>query len=110
MARIIARVLALGAVAVSVAVAATPAKATTVRQLKTVQDGTCVRPTSNPTDLRAQNCSTKPTKARDWEVIIVSSNCQIAVSVSMVTDTASSPATSTGIPCGSYGIATPANA
>jgi hypothetical protein len=74
MVKILARVLALAAVAVSVAVTATPAQAATVRQLKTVHNGTCVRPTSKPADLRAQSCSTKPTKARDWEVIVVSSN------------------------------------
>lgn len=75
MSRILARVLALAAIAVTATLAAAaPAQAATVRQLKTVQDGTCLRPTSNPADLRAQSCSTKPTNARDWEVILVSSN------------------------------------
>jgi len=75
MSRILARVLALAAVAVTAALAvAAPAQAAAVRQLKTVQNGTCVRPTGNPADLRAQSCSTTPATARDWEVIIVSSS------------------------------------
>jgi hypothetical protein len=71
MARILARVLALAAVAVSVAATATPAQAATYRQLRATKDGTCVRAGS---DLRAQSCSTKPTNARDWQVILISSN------------------------------------
>ncbi|RSM67439.1 hypothetical protein DMB66_15910 [Actinoplanes sp. ATCC 53533] len=72
MTRTIARVIALVAVALTATLAAaTPAQAATIRQIKTVKDGTCVRPTTKPTDLRARSCSTKPIKARDWQVIAV---------------------------------------
>ncbi|MEU7906351.1 hypothetical protein [Actinoplanes sp. NPDC049118] len=72
MARTLMRVAALAAVALTATlVAATPAQAATVRQIKTVKDGTCVRPYANPADLRARSCSTKPTKARNWQVILV---------------------------------------
>lgn len=65
------RVVALAVVALTVMLTAgAPAQAAAVRQLKTVKDGTCVRPYGNA-DVRAQNCSTKPTKARDWRVIVV---------------------------------------
>jgi hypothetical protein len=67
MSRILARLLALAAVTLAATLAAAvPAQAATVRQIKTVKDGTCVRPYATPADLRAQSCSTKPTKARDW--------------------------------------------
>jgi hypothetical protein len=72
MIRNLVRLLALAAVALTTTFAAAdPAQAATVRQIKTVKDGTCVRPYAKPADLRAQSCSTKPTKARDWQVIAV---------------------------------------
>src|SRR5690242_2777214 len=74
MTRTLARAAAVTAVALAATLAATvPAQASSVRQIKTVTDGTCVRPYVKPTDLRAQNCNTKPTSARDWRVIIVGS-------------------------------------
>ena len=74
MARILARVLALAAVAVSVAATAMPAQAATYRQLRATKDGTCVRAGSAATDLRARSCGITPTAARDWQVILISSN------------------------------------
>jgi len=72
MTRILARVIAVAALAITATlVASVPAQAAAVRQIKTVKDGTCVRPYANPADLRAQNCNSKPTRARDWQVIRV---------------------------------------
>jgi Ricin-type beta-trefoil lectin domain len=53
---------------------AAPAQAASYRQLKTVQDGTCLRAGSTASDLRARSCAIAPTAARDWQVILIDSN------------------------------------
>lgn len=72
MIKVLTRVISLAATALTATLAApAPAQAVAYQRLKTIQNGTCLRTTSNPADLRAQSCSTKPVAARDWKVIVV---------------------------------------
>lgn len=66
------RIVTLAAAALTlVAVAAAPAQAAAYRQLKATKDGTCVRTTASPADLRSRSCAVTPTSARDWQVIVI---------------------------------------
>jgi len=75
MTKTLARVVLGAAMALSTTLTlAAPAQAATYRQIKAVKDGTCVRAGSSATDLRARSCAVTPTTARDWQVILISSN------------------------------------